>query len=110
MKHSYLIIPVITLFIFSCEDQPKKEKIADEILADSSIQNPVPQNNPVVVQIGAFKKGKNAELRASLVSGASVEEEGDLKKVFVTVQTEDEVSQIKQQLYGQDQPFRRLDK
>ena len=111
MKHTYIILFTCTALFFACEPQPKVEK-KSEPSADSTavVEEQQPQGNPVVVQIGAFKRGKNADTRASQISGATVVQEGNLKKVFVTAQSEDEVAQIKQQFDGQDLPFRRLDK
>ena len=112
MMHKYITILALTAVVFACDKKPGGKK-ADKAKVDSTaqvVEEQQPQSNPVVVQIGAFRKAKNADARASQIYGASIVEEGNLKKVFVTAQNEDEVAQIKQQFSGQDQPFRRLDK
>jgi hypothetical protein len=110
MKHQYLILLAITALIFACDKKPMGKKTEAKADSTTQVTEEQPVATPVVVQIGAFRKSKNADARASQIYGASVVEEGNLKKVFVTAQSEDEVAQIKQQFSGQDQPFRRLDK
>lgn len=111
MKKNILFYSALTIVLFGC-DQNKDAVTKIEPVSDTTatVSSPEPQNNPVVVQIGAFKRLKNAESRAEQLSGTEIITENGLKKVFVTAQNESEVYQIKQQFSNIDQPFRRLDK
>lgn len=111
MKFKFLAIIALLCFLSACEENSIEQKV-DQPLIDSTaqvIEEPV-VNTPMVIQIGAFRQTKNADLRASQLAGCTIIKEGKLQKVLVTIQTEDELNQIKQQFYGQDQPFKRLDK
>ena len=106
-KLLYLTIP---LLIAAC-DQQTETKTEEIATTDTTVQETSPPPaKPVVVQIGAFRKVKNAEKRASEIGGSVIEFENGLQKVFVTVENDDQVYQVKNMFNHVDQPFRRLDK